>query len=226
MDDFSISLNVEWKTFDTFFALDSFERYLKENERLILDAANIEELTHRPDWKPVTQEEYAEYSAEVRGVRHLHEEIMTPVFRYSCVVILYAILEREIRRFIETLAKERKLKKVSYKEFRGSLFEQVNRFGSAFCDLTITDIPEYPALIDFQKVRDCIVHCYGDISMSKDKRELQRIGKAKLGLVCDSEAQFEIERIYIESSLICIQKFFLHLFQRVNWKIDESWQTK
>ena len=67
----------EWKAFDTQFALDSFGRYWLENERLILQAAEINEAQHGPKWKPQTQDEYAESAiqtlgkgkAEIRGRR-------------------------------------------------------------------------------------------------------------------------------------------------------------
>jgi len=42
--------------------------------------------------------------------RQLHDEIMTPAFRYSCIVMLYTTIERELRRLVQNLEKQRERK--------------------------------------------------------------------------------------------------------------------
>ena len=80
------NLDFEWNTFDTLYALDSFGKYWLENEALIQKAADEEEAKFGPKWTPNDEEELAEYHMERSTARHLHDEIMTPIFRYSCIV--------------------------------------------------------------------------------------------------------------------------------------------
>ena len=76
-----------WKTFDTLYALGSVHKYVEENERLIISAAADAERNQGPDWQPANKDEVGEYLEEKRMARHLHDEIVTPVFRYSCVTM-------------------------------------------------------------------------------------------------------------------------------------------
>src|SRR5436309_1610755 len=93
----------EWKTYDTFFALDSFGAYWLENERLIQREAEAEQTRSGPKWIPRTDEEYGEFREYQRIARELYDEIMMPIFRYSCVVMLYAVFERELSRLLDNI---------------------------------------------------------------------------------------------------------------------------
>ena len=119
----------EFKTFDTLSALNSFAEYWSENERIIQAAADQEEQRSGPQWIPRNEEEYGEHQCEREIARHLHDVIMTPMFRYSSVVMLYTILERELHRLVENLEKERGPQKLKIKDIRESSFlAQVAKF--------------------------------------------------------------------------------------------------
>ena len=98
----------EWKTFDTQFALHSFVPFWKENERLISEAAEEAELRDGPKWKPRTRDELGEFHMERGVARHLYDEVLTPTFRHSCVVMLFSIVERELLRLVRNLEKQNK----------------------------------------------------------------------------------------------------------------------
>ena len=186
---------VEWKTFDTLYALDSFGAYWLENERLIKEAAEAEEKRSGPKWIPHTAEEYAEFDGSRRDSRHLQDEIVTPTFRYSCVVMLYAIVERELLRLVENLEKERGIQKLKHKDLRGSLLTQVAKFAEVFFNLRLPDCPQHNALCDLQKVRDCIVHCRGELTLFKEEDRAYLVGlkDRRPGFFAWERADIEIE---------------------------------
>jgi hypothetical protein len=216
----------DFKSFDALYALNSFGEYWIENERLIQTAAKNEEKQFAPKWTPKDDEEYAEYSMEIENIRHLHDKIMTPTFRYSCIVTLFAIVERELRRLVENLENEKGEQKLKYKELKGSTIEQVAKFCEAFFGLRLSNFSGYAAICDLQKIRDCIVHCQGEVAMSKDTKFLIQLKERRAGFSADEWTEIEIEPICIEQFIKEVWKFFMEIFHELKWSVDESWQKK
>ena len=211
---------IEWRTYETFSALSAFESFWKETERLVSDAAQNEELLDGPKWTPANQEEHAEYLEERRIVRHLHDEVVTPTFRYASVVTLFATFEREIKRFADNLAKI-ETAKISYKDLKGGLLEQISKYADAFCGFSTSGLTGYGQICDLQKVRDCVVHCHGDPALSRDKAYLLKLGSSTKGLEIYDGAPIEIAPLFIENSLVAVRDFFRELFSKVGWKVNE-----
>src|SRR5689334_15024216 len=125
-------------TSDTFYALASFADYWLATEKLIQTDADQEEQRSGPKWFPQNEGEYGEHQWERQEARRLHDQIMTPIFRYSSVVMLYTIVEREIRRLVANLEQERGQQKLKIKDIRESSFlAQVTKFAAAFFDLVL-----------------------------------------------------------------------------------------
>ena len=216
---------IEWRTYETFSALAAFGSFWKETERLICDASHLEEILEGPKWTPATQEESAEHSEETRTARHLQDQVVTPTFRYSAVVVLFAAHEREIRRFAENLAKERRVN-ICYRDFRGGLLEQVGKYLEVFYGFSASGLSGYSQICDLQKVRDCIVHCYGDPGLSRDKVHLLKLSSPETGLEVFDGVPVEIAPLFIENSLKAVRDFFRELFFKVGWKVNEKWLTR
>src|ERR1700728_4645876 len=146
------------KTYTTMSALHSLAQHWVENELIIERAATEEAENNRPDWTPDhnNEAEIAEFCAERDTARYVHDKIMIPMHRYSCVVMLYATVERELRRLIENLEKERGPQKLQANEIRErSYLAQVGKFVDVFHGILFADCPHYVALNDLQKIRDC-----------------------------------------------------------------------
>jgi hypothetical protein len=223
MDDFLTEFaEIDWRTYETFSAISAFRSYSAETERLVADAADIEEILYGPKWRPSTEDEITELLAEKDVVRHLHDKIITPTFRYSAVVSLFAVLERELRRFGDNLMHERK-GKLSYKDLRGSLLEQITKYAEAYCSFSPASAPTYSQICDLQKVRDCVVHCYGDPSLSRDKAYLLRLSSPSVGIEAYDGLPLEISPVFIERSVAAIWQFFFELFAKVGWKVNKQW---
>jgi hypothetical protein len=128
------------------------------NENLIEQGAEIEADTNGPKWKPDLNDEQSmgEFFAERDLARDVHDRIMIPMHRYSCVVMLFITVERELRRLIENLEKERGPQKLKVNDIREkSYMAQVGKFVAVFYGVKFSDCPQYTSLSDFDRVVLC-----------------------------------------------------------------------
>jgi hypothetical protein len=227
MDDVFREFNeTDWRTFYTFSALSAFESFWKEIERMVSSDASIEEMLNGPKWKPTTHEEIAEYLGDKRTARCLHDEVITPTFRYASVVTLFATFERELKRFVDNAEKERQAP-ISHKDLKGGLLEQASKYTEAFCGFSLSTLPGYVCILDLQKVRNCVVHCLGDPDLVPEaqRTKLLKLHCPAKGLDISEGAQIEIGPVFIESSLSAIRGFFRALFTQLGWKINDRSQS-
>jgi hypothetical protein len=226
MDDiFKFYNDIDWRTYETFYALDVFKAFWMEGERLIVNEAELNELLAKPERMPSTPEERAEHSEEMRAVRHLHDEVLSPTFRYSAVVMLFATFEREYRRFADNLAKEVN-SPVGYGDLKGGLIDQVSKYTLAFKGFSPAAAPTYERVRDLQKVRDCIVHCYGDAALSRDRAHLVRLESLKRGIEVLEGYPLHVEPRFIVDVFEAVYSFFKTLFDKVGWKINDKWLAR
>jgi len=227
MDDAFREFNeTDWRTFYTFSALSTFESFWKEIERMVSSDASIEEMLNGPKWEPTTHDEIAEYLGDKRIARCLHDEVITPTFRYAAIVILFTIFERELKRFVDNAAKERQAP-ITYKDLKGGLLEQVSKYTEAFCGFSLSSLPGYICILDLQKVRNCVVHCLGnpDLVPEAQRTKLLKLHCPAKGLDISEGAPIEINPVFIESSLAATRDFFRALFIQLGWKINDRWQA-
>ena len=216
----------EPKTFDTLYALESFRKYCEENERLITEAAEEQERLHGPDWHPKTEEELGEYHEFKRISRHLHDEIVTPVFRYSCVVMLYTVVERELRRLCVNLEKEKTPVKLTYKDLKGGILEQISKWCRICCALELASFKEFSEIRDLQKIRDCIVHCNGEVDDSWDKKDILAMKDRYTGFFAWERTEIEIQPEFVSHMHRQVWSFFLGVFDSLKWDVDPDWKAK
>lgn len=226
MDDiFSDFNSIDWRTWEPLYAISSFGKFWIENERIISEAAGIEEILDGPKWKPNTNddEEMAQYFEEIRVARNLHDQIMIPNFRYAMIVMLFSLFERELRRLSKNLAQERNDSAPVF-ESRSFLKQALNYCRDSH-GLDLRQTKFYNHVVMLQKVRDCIVHCFGEVDFSREKDSLIEFGSRSSGISIYSHDQIEIEASFIESSITSIWNFFLEAFVLRNWKVKEEWLT-
>jgi len=207
------------RTYETMRALEAFRLYANEIERLVSDAAHIEELLEGPKWQPTTEEEEAEYRMEIDMARHLHDRVVTPTFRYSMVVSLWAILEREMKRFAENIEKESR-STVTYRDFRPGLLQQMEKYLIVVRGFSIREFGCFPQIELLQIVRDCVVHCYGEPGLSRDKVALLRANNPEAGFEAFDGLPIRIGRSFIDTSQTAVTELFRAMFHRVGWKTE------
>lgn len=217
----------EWKTCDTLYAIDSFYSYWQENERLISQEAARLQVTNAPKWIPQTEAEHGEFDSEKEMASYFHNKVMLPDFRYSCVIMLWMILERELARLVNNVEKEKGSQKLKLKDIRGdNLIDQIQKYLEVFFGLSLTDCPNYESLHDLRKIRNCIVHCRGDLGLSKKEITSHLIGltksKSRAGFVAYEGSRIYIYEPCIEQFVKEIREFFEGIFYRLNWTIDHS----
>jgi hypothetical protein len=96
------------KTYSTMGALHTLAQHWVENE-VIIERAAVEEVEQNsPKWRPNSNDDYevGEFLSERDMARHMHDTVMIPMHRYSCVVMLCTTIERELRRLIDNLEKD------------------------------------------------------------------------------------------------------------------------
>lgn len=218
------------KTYSTMGALHTLAEYWVENE-IIIERAAVEEVEkNRPTWTPDYNDEdsIGEFRAEQDMAREMHDKTMIPMHRYSCVVMLYSTVERELLRLIENLEKEHGLQKLKWKDIRANgKLEQISKFCEVFFEFRLADFSQYAALTDLQKIRDCIVHCLGDVGLlanEKDKNYLMTLKDKRSGFFAHPNNEIYIDAECIKQFLMEIWGFFISVFNTLDWKIAAHWQ--
>jgi len=218
------------KTAYTMSALRSFAHHFVENEILIEKDADNEVQKNLPKWTPTNDDEIGEFMYERDQARQLHDETLIPQHRYSCIVMLYVTVERELRRLVDNLQVV-KQQKLNVKDLKGSYLEQTKKFLDVFYNLNISQCPTYSALDDLRRVRNCIVHNQGELSLC-DEREQKFLCalKAKYkDLFAHPKSDIDVSQESIKQFLIGTTEFFMWVFEhlqrlqpveKLNWKIN------
>ena len=215
------------KTYSTMGALHTLAQYWVENEVIIERAANEEVETNGPKWTPDYNDEdsVGEFRAEQDMARDMHDKTMIPTHRYSCIVMLYSNVERELLRLVENLEKERGLQKLKWKDIRAnSKVEQISKFCEVFFGFRLADCSHYTALTELQKIRDCIIHCLGEVGLSRDREYLVKLSTNRVGFFAHPSNDITIQPECIEQFLLETWSFFTWVFSTLNWKIVSDYQ--
>jgi hypothetical protein len=217
----------EPKTNSTMYALRSVAQHWVENESLIERAAKEEVKQNGPKWTPKDDDEVGEFLSERDVARMMHDDILIPMHRYSCIVMLCTTVERELRRLVENLEKERGSQKLKISDIKeGSYLARVAKFVDAFYGLRLADCPQYPGLHDLQKIRNCIVHDLGEVELlnDKDKDYLVKLQAKRHGIYVHPQSDIKIQPECIKQFLVETWEFFTWVFNTLTWKIDSFYQ--
>jgi hypothetical protein len=218
------------KTYSTMSALHTLAQHWVENEVIIERAANEEAEINGPKWEPDynDRDSVGEFHSERDMARYMHDTILIPMHRYSCIVMLFTTVERELIRLVENLEKGRWKKMSEEKGMKNKpCMAKAEKFVQDFCGVKLSDYPQYEALIDLQKIRDCIIHCQGEVALSRDKEVLAKLwlgGKRRRGFAAHPNHNIYIYPECIEQFLIESWSFFVWVFEKLNWRIAAHWQ--
>ncbi len=224
------------KTYTTFGALHTLAQHWVENEVIIERAANEEAEANGPKWTPDwnDRDSVGEWHSERDVARHMHDHTMFPMHRYSCIVMLFSTVERELIRLIENLEKG-KWKKIrdekAAKNKAANPMTEARNFILASRGVKFADCPVYFALTDLQKIRDCIIHCKGEVALSRDKEHLVEFWlgeknktKKRRGFAAHWDNEIYIYPECIKQFLMEVWAFFVWVFEKLNWGIAAHWQ--
>lgn len=216
-------------TLYTFSALNSVIQHWVETEVLIEAAAKRMVEQYGPKWTPKDDDAIAEFLAERDLARDFQDNTMIPIHRYSCIVMLCTTVERELKRLVDNLEKKRGQQKLKVSDLRtASYLERVNTFVNAFFDLKLSDCPEYQAMADLQKVRNCIVHYQGEAGLMPDgdKKYLLALAEKRKGFYASEHRNIDIriQSEFVQQFATEAWAFFVWIFTELKWEIDTHYQ--
>ena len=226
---------IEWKTFCTFRELNAYRIYFEESEKLIQTSAQDAEKNFKAIWTPETEEEHDELRREQMEARQLHDEILSPTFRYSAIVTLQAIIEKELFRLVENLEKTHGSQALKFKDLKvylkGNLLDRVAKFSEDFFQMRFKKCRQYESLQDLQKIRNCIVHCYGELDAMENPKHLLNLTQAKRngkkllpGFFAFKGASVKIEPSCVMHFTQEVWSFFTWVFLQLRWKVNDEWK--
>jgi len=212
----------EEKTDSTLYALHAVAQHWIETELIIENAALEEVEKNGPKWKPDGDDpdSIGEYFFEKSEARYLHDHVLIPMHRNSCIVMLCTTVEVELRRLLKNLESDFGPQKLSLKDIKGnSYLDTVSKFIETFYNIQLSACPDFLALHDLQKIRDCIIHCLGEVALSRDSVYLIKLNKRRKGFFAHAQSDLNIGAECIEQFLIETWNFFIWVFNNLKWKI-------
>lgn len=149
------------------------------------------------------------------------------VFGYSTVTILWAAVEFGLR-IIALFELERHKAAFSDEERSRGPIEKYKSFLHRQCNINLPTLPRWEELIAVQKVRDCIVHCAGNVGTSRDAEFLRGIaGRTGFGISISDELSsdgdvIEVDKVFVTNSIHRAFEFFDGLVERLRTHADSS----
>jgi hypothetical protein len=215
----------EPKTLWTMSALNSVIQHWVETEILIERAAKEQVELEGPKWTPKGDDEIGEFFAERDMARDLHDHTMIPIHRYSCIVMLFTTVERELKRLVENLEKQHGPQKLKVSDIKfGSYLAQANKFIDAFFNIRLSDCAQYEAMTDLQKVRNCIIHYQGEAGLAPDMDYLIQLRDRRKGFFAHPLTDIKIEQECLQQFSTEAWQFFTWIFNSLSWEIDSHYQ--
>ena len=216
------------KTYFTMGALHTLVQYWVENEVIIERAAAEEVEKNMPKWTPNYNdpESVGEFRAEQDTAREMHDKMMIPTHRYSCIVMLFSNVERELLRLFENLEKERGRQKLKLKDlWGGSNVDKIPKFCDVFYGLRLADCANFESINDLRKIRDCIIHALGEVALLKNEEDQKYLLNLKRrGFFAHPKNDLHIDDECIRQFLIEIWAFFVSVFDALDWEIAPHWK--
>lgn len=203
-------------TFKTLYAIQSIINHWVDTEIIISKDASLESYRMADMLPIVTPDNFDSISANIKTARFLHDNLYIPMQRYSCVLLLCSIIEKELKTLIENVIQDKGKQKLNLKDFSGNLIEQVDSYLHVFHSLKITECRNYNAVIDLQKLRNCIVHSFGGLRDS-DKEKIIQIAKNWEGVRINDLDEVEIDAIAVTIFSENSYEFFEWIFEKFNW---------
>ena len=218
------------KTASAMYAIRSVAQHFVETENLIEADAQNEVQKNLPTWTPSNDNEIGEFMFERDQARQLHDETLIPMQRYSCIVMLFIVIERELRHLMANLKIHGRLTNVAI-DPRGGFLEKTKQALDKCYGLKVGDCPHYGALRDLQMIRDCIIHCQGEVALSRDIEDLIKLNDKLDGFLAYPMSDIKLEPLCIKHFITEMMEFFIWVFKqlqqlqpvaKLNWKINPS----
>jgi hypothetical protein len=95
--------------------------------------------------------------------------------RYSYIIFSFTILERRMRALLKIISDLKPNLTNDISDYKGSFLERTKSFLKDSIEVDLSSGKMWQDIITLQKIRDCIIHCGGNINESRDIDFLQKL---------------------------------------------------
>ena len=95
--------------------------------------------------------------------------------RYCYLTFLFTIFERRVRALLKITAELKPNISKGFSEYKGSFLDKTKAYIKDNLEIDITSSNMWADINELQKVRDCIIHCGGQVSESRDALFLRQL---------------------------------------------------
>jgi hypothetical protein len=193
-------------------AIDSLKEYhttFESQLKSVKDGAKvqIEEDLRRLDL--AREEAFAEWSLAMDQHSEKYDMLFTNFFRYSFTVLAFLVFEDWLNRLCHAVKDIKKIDE-AVPEPRGNILntyrKYLNRSGVHFEDRI------WQGVLDFNQVRNCIVHASGSVARVNPRRQhnLRELAKRGIGIeISNYRNKREHVPLYLENDMLIIQPNYL-----------------
>lgn len=205
--------------------LDLLKEYIGELEiKFKSDLCHLYE-RYQKEIENITDRGVKDQIAEIYGEdHHIIDTYFLRLFRYSSVMAIHSYLEKTLFDLSIYLRYAFQIR-AKNKEISG--FDKSINFIRNQCQVEVPmNSKKWTLITDFIKVRDCVVHCDGNIELSRDYKHLNKMVKKGQDLNIQSNNELVIGGNYLRRILEGIDVFLHdlhdHVYSRIKTTIDKE----
>lgn len=193
--------------------IENFRHYVN-NMRLNFskDAENLKK-EYEKEIDGITDSEHIEYIDDTYSEQYeLLTKFQPLIYKKSTLVSLYTYLEHSLNNACNSLHTLYKTK-ASITDLRGDGIVRAKLYLSIFFDFNFGDASSrWPFILEFNKIRNCIVHSDSDITAMNNETTLRNIVTSTKGLSLIDNKFIDIDDEYILCCIDNIENFFDWVF--------------
>ena len=106
-------------------------------------------------------------------------------------------------------------------DVHGSPIARACTYLTKLAAVPVANVPEWQHLRTFQKVRNCIVHDYGYVTESGNRKEkkIRALVRQNIGIAIDDYGRLALTKAFCDQYLTHVGTFFGNLFRAAGWVI-------
>lgn len=200
-----------WDTSLAFIALSDYLEMIEGQFHLCLE---IEQARMRQD--PPTgldESQLAEWQSTVEFTKERYERDFPSKIRYSFLVLVFSTVEDRLKAFCDEISARHQFGLLE-EDFRGtSAIERSALFLGKAAKLAFKERTGWPALKEFQKIRNCVVHANGKVHKGERGDIIRNIARHSPGLAVDAQGYLSIDRQYCTALVSTMERLFDELYE-------------
>lgn len=168
--------------------------------------------------KGLNEYELGVFREDTAEDRFYIEDIYTKIHVRSTLVTLYSFLENSLNRLCNQL-ESRNSYPLKLNELRGDGIFRAKLFLEKLALIDFRPVnPEWMKISDMNKLRNCIIHCEGNIKKTKNESAIKEIIKKNKSLECHFSSELIVKKEYVDELILTIEKLITELFEQALYK--------